>query len=58
VDQIRSIGADDVIDYTRDDPTDGSRRYDLILDTAGTVRCHSSGEPSPQPERWSSSAAR
>ncbi len=35
VDQVRSIGADDVIDYTRNDPTDGSRRFDLILDTAG-----------------------
>jgi NADPH:quinone reductase-like Zn-dependent oxidoreductase len=32
---VRSIGADDVIDYTRQDVTDGSRRWDLILDTAG-----------------------
>jgi NADPH:quinone reductase-like Zn-dependent oxidoreductase len=32
---VRSIGADHVIDYTRDDPTDGTRRYDLILDVAG-----------------------
>jgi NADPH:quinone reductase-like Zn-dependent oxidoreductase len=32
---VRSIGADDVIDYTRDDFTDGSRRWDLIVDTAG-----------------------
>ncbi|MET9508109.1 NAD(P)-dependent alcohol dehydrogenase [Streptomyces flavidovirens] len=32
---VRSIGADEVIDYTREDPTDGSRRYDLVLDTAG-----------------------
>jgi NADPH:quinone reductase-like Zn-dependent oxidoreductase len=35
VDLVRSIGADDVIDYTRDDPTDGTRHWDLILDTAG-----------------------
>jgi NADPH:quinone reductase-like Zn-dependent oxidoreductase len=35
VDLVRSIGADDVLDYIRDDPTDGSRRYDLIVDTAG-----------------------
>jgi NADPH:quinone reductase-like Zn-dependent oxidoreductase len=35
VDQVRSTGADDVTDYTRDDPTDGSRHFDLILDTAG-----------------------
>jgi NADPH:quinone reductase-like Zn-dependent oxidoreductase len=32
---VRSIGADDVVDYTRQDVTDGSRRWDLILDTAG-----------------------
>jgi NADPH:quinone reductase-like Zn-dependent oxidoreductase len=32
---VRSIGADDVIDYTRDDVTDGTRHWDLILDTAG-----------------------
>jgi NADPH:quinone reductase-like Zn-dependent oxidoreductase len=35
VDLVRSIGADEVIDYTRDDPADGSRRYDVIFDTAG-----------------------
>jgi NADPH:quinone reductase-like Zn-dependent oxidoreductase len=35
VDLVRSIGADDVIDYTREDFADRSRRYDLILDTAG-----------------------
>ncbi|MFI2346513.1 NAD(P)-dependent alcohol dehydrogenase [Streptomyces sp. NPDC019443] len=34
-DLVRSIGADDVIDYTREDFADGPRRYDLILDTAG-----------------------
>jgi NADPH:quinone reductase-like Zn-dependent oxidoreductase len=35
VDLVRSIGADDVVDYTRHDVTDGSRRWDLILDSAG-----------------------
>ena len=34
-DLVRSLGADDVIDYTREDFTDGSRRWDLIVDTAG-----------------------
>jgi NADPH:quinone reductase-like Zn-dependent oxidoreductase len=35
VDLVRSIGADHVIDYTRDDPTTGDQRYDVILDTGG-----------------------
>jgi NADPH:quinone reductase-like Zn-dependent oxidoreductase len=35
VDLVRSIGADDAIDYTRDDFADGTRHWDLILDTAG-----------------------
>jgi NADPH:quinone reductase-like Zn-dependent oxidoreductase len=32
---VWSIGADDVIDYARDDCTDVTRRFDLILDLAG-----------------------
>jgi len=32
---VRSLGADHVIDYTREDVTDGTRRWDLIIDTAG-----------------------
>ncbi len=35
LDLVRSIGADDVIDYTREEFTDGSRRWDVIVDTAG-----------------------
>ena len=35
VDLVRSIGADDVIDYTREDFTDGSMKWDVIVDTAG-----------------------
>jgi NADPH:quinone reductase-like Zn-dependent oxidoreductase len=34
-DMVRSIGADHVIDYTREDFADGQRRYDLILDIGG-----------------------
>jgi NADPH:quinone reductase-like Zn-dependent oxidoreductase len=35
VELVRSIGADHVIDYTKDDFTKGSARYDLILDNVG-----------------------
>jgi NADPH:quinone reductase-like Zn-dependent oxidoreductase len=34
IDVIRSIGADHVVDYTREDFTRGESRYDLILDIA------------------------
>jgi len=34
---VRSIGADHVLDYSRDDITGGTRRYDLILDLAGNT---------------------
>jgi NADPH:quinone reductase-like Zn-dependent oxidoreductase len=35
LDLLRSVGADHVIDYTRDDFADGKHRYDLIIDLAG-----------------------
>jgi NADPH:quinone reductase-like Zn-dependent oxidoreductase len=35
LDLVRSIGADDVIDYTREGITDGGQRYDVVIDTAG-----------------------
>jgi NADPH:quinone reductase-like Zn-dependent oxidoreductase len=38
VDLVRSIGADQVIDYTREDFADGRQRYDLILDIGGNSR--------------------
>jgi NADPH:quinone reductase-like Zn-dependent oxidoreductase len=41
VEMVRSIGADHVIDYTRDDFTKGSVHYDLIIDNIGN---HSMGE--------------
>jgi NADPH:quinone reductase-like Zn-dependent oxidoreductase len=34
-DLVRQIGADDVIDYTREEFTDGARRWDVIVDNAG-----------------------
>jgi NADPH:quinone reductase-like Zn-dependent oxidoreductase len=35
VDMVRSIGADQVIDYTKTDITDGGTQYDVILDIGG-----------------------
>jgi len=35
VDMVRSLGADHVVDYTREDFTEGGQRYDLIIDIAG-----------------------
>jgi NADPH:quinone reductase-like Zn-dependent oxidoreductase len=35
LDLVRSLGADEVVDYTRQDVTDGTRHWDLILDCAG-----------------------
>jgi NADPH:quinone reductase-like Zn-dependent oxidoreductase len=35
LDFVRSLGADEVLDYSRQDIVDGSRRYDLIFDIAG-----------------------
>src|SRR5437667_6817800 len=35
-DLVRSLGADHVIDYTREDFTGSARRYDLLLDIAGS----------------------
>ncbi len=37
-DLVRSIGSDHVIDYTREDVTDGEHHYDVILDIAGNRR--------------------
>jgi NADPH:quinone reductase-like Zn-dependent oxidoreductase len=35
VDLVRSLGADDVIDYTRGEFAESGHRYDVIIDTAG-----------------------
>jgi NADPH:quinone reductase-like Zn-dependent oxidoreductase len=37
-DLVRALGADHVIDYTRDDFADGEHRYDVILDIGGNRR--------------------
>jgi NADPH:quinone reductase-like Zn-dependent oxidoreductase len=36
VERARSLGADRVVDYTREDYTRGDERYDVIVDVAGT----------------------
>lgn len=35
IDAVRSIGADAIVDYTREDFSESGVRYDVILDTAG-----------------------
>ena len=45
LDLVRSLGADHVIDYTREDFTKGSETYDIIFDTVGKTsfsRCKES----------------
>jgi NADPH:quinone reductase-like Zn-dependent oxidoreductase len=37
VDLVRSLGADHVIDYTREDFADGQQRYEVILDIGGNA---------------------
>ena len=36
VDLVRSLGADHIIDYTKEDFTKGDQRYDVIVDNVGT----------------------
>jgi NADPH:quinone reductase-like Zn-dependent oxidoreductase len=36
MEMVKSIGADHVIDYTKEDFTQGSARYDLIIDNVGS----------------------
>jgi NADPH:quinone reductase-like Zn-dependent oxidoreductase len=38
VDAVRALGADAVVDYTREDVTDGRVRYDVVLDIGGNRR--------------------
>jgi NADPH:quinone reductase-like Zn-dependent oxidoreductase len=38
VDAVRALGADAVVDYTREDAADGRVRYDVVLDIGGNRR--------------------
>ena len=44
LDLVRSIGADHVIDYTPEDFTAGTERYDFILDNVGNHSLSDTGE--------------
>jgi NADPH:quinone reductase-like Zn-dependent oxidoreductase len=55
---VRFIGADHVIDYTREDVTDGTRHWGLIIDTAGHRSLSRLRRALTPPGRWSSSAAK
>ena len=49
VDLVKSVEADNVIDYTKEDFTQNGKTYDIIVDTAGTApwgRCNNSLTPS------------
>ena len=41
---VRSIGADQVIDYTKEDFTQTRERYDVMLDLVGNRRYRTAGE--------------
>jgi NADPH:quinone reductase-like Zn-dependent oxidoreductase len=65
---VRSIGADEVVDYTREDFTRGRDRYDLILDIGGNARLSAMRRVltpngrvvmvAPQPGQWIGPIAR
>ena len=57
-DLVASLGADHVIDYTRDDFADGTRTYDLVLDIDGIPRWGNSARLSSLEVPPSSSVAR
>ena len=57
IDHVRSLGADHVVDYTREDFADGTRRYDLVLDIAGMAPLASTAQGAdpqrhPRARRW------
>jgi NADPH:quinone reductase-like Zn-dependent oxidoreductase len=68
LEMVRSIGADEVIDYNRDDFSRGRKRYDLVLDIGGTRRLSAMRRVltptgrvvmvAPQPGQWIGPIAR
>ena len=51
VECARSLGADYVFDYSREDFTRSSQRYDLLLDIAGSRSCSGPASPFKEAEK-------
>ncbi|HET6751684.1 MAG TPA: zinc-binding dehydrogenase [Actinomycetes bacterium] len=49
---VRSVGADEVVDYTNQDVTDGTRQWEVVVDTGAAGRCRGCAVPSPPAGRW------
>ena len=49
---VQSLGADEVVDYEREDFTELSRRYDLLFDTVGNHSLRSFCRASSRAEHW------
>jgi len=58
IDMVRALGADHVIDYSREDFADGQHRYDVILDIGGNRRLSHLRRALTPKEHSSSSEAR
>ena len=58
LDLVRSVGADEVIDYTHEDFADGPTRFDLILDIGGNSHISRLRRALAPKGTWSSSAAK
>ena len=51
VEMVAALGADEVVDYTKEDFTQGARRYDLMIDVAAAdhgLRSSAHSDPAPQ----------